>query len=108
MLDGGELALELGKEFRFGAALQHFAEKHNLILFVSGKKSSNGKALFSVCQAVNKRSYFVSDAGEIRPEWFENIDTVGICGATSTPMWLMQKVADHLLQLGAEVEEFKV
>jgi len=83
-------------------ALQRFAKQHDLILFVSGKKSSNGKALFTVCQSVNKKSYFISDVSEIATEWFENVNSVGICGATSTPMWLMQKVAEHLLQLGAE------
>jgi len=84
--------------------LQRFARSHDVILFVSGKKSSNGKALYSVCQAANPRSYFISDATEILPGWFEGVETVGICGATSTPMWLMEKVAAHLGNEGAELD----
>ena len=81
--------------------LKRFAAHHDILLFVSGKKSSNGKALYSVCQSANPKSYFISDVDEINPEWFGENDSVGICGATSTPMWLMQRVANHLLQLGA-------
>ena len=84
--------------------LRRFAMAHDVILFVSGKKSSNGKALFSVCQATNSRSYFISDTTEILPEWFEGVNSVGICGATSTPMWLMEKVANHLANTGAELD----
>lgn len=76
--------------------LRKFSKEHDLILFVSGKKSSNGKALHSVCKSENPKSYFVEDIDEIDPGWFEEIESVGICGATSTPMWLMQKVADHV------------
>lgn len=79
--------------------LEQFATQHDVIVFVSGKKSSNGKALFSVCEAVNPKSYFISDADELRKEWFEEAESVGICGATSTPMWLMEKVADSLHSL---------
>ena len=81
--------------------LQRFAKAHDVILFVSGKKSSNGKALYSVCQAANPQSYFISDVSEIQSEWLEGMQTVGICGATSTPMWLMEKVASHLGSEGA-------
>jgi 4-hydroxy-3-methylbut-2-en-1-yl diphosphate reductase len=81
--------------------LRRFASHHDVLLFVSGKKSSNGKALYSVCQATNPKSYFISDVDEINADWFGENDSVGICGATSTPMWLMEKVALHLLQLGA-------
>lgn len=84
--------------------LQRFAKSHDVILFVSGKKSSNGKALYSVCQAANPKSYFISDSTEIQPEWFEGVETVGVCGATSTPMWLMEKVATFLGNEGAEVD----
>ncbi|MEO8088414.1 MAG: 4-hydroxy-3-methylbut-2-enyl diphosphate reductase, partial [Bacteroidota bacterium] len=84
--------------------LQRFAKAHDVILFVSGKKSSNGKALYSVCQANNPHSYFISDSTEIQPEWLEGVETVGICGATSTPMWLMEKVAAYLGNEGAEVD----
>ena len=79
--------------------LTKFAAEHDVVIFVSGKKSSNGKALFSVCQANNPRSYFVENANELEPEWFEQAGSIGICGATSTPMWLMQQVADKISSL---------
>ncbi|MEM6261106.1 MAG: 4-hydroxy-3-methylbut-2-enyl diphosphate reductase [Bacteroidota bacterium] len=73
--------------------LKKFAAKHDVIVFVSGKKSSNGRALYGTCKSVNPRSYFVSDAEEIDWAWFAGNERVGICGATSTPMWLMEQVA---------------
>lgn len=76
--------------------LEKFAAEHDVIVFVSGKKSSNGKVLFGVCSRVNPHSYFISDTDELKPEWFTSASSVGICGATSTPMWLMEKVADSL------------
>jgi 4-hydroxy-3-methylbut-2-en-1-yl diphosphate reductase len=76
--------------------LTRFAAEHDLIVFVSGKKSSNGKALYSVCQQVNARSYFVESEKELELAWFQGVSSVGICGATSTPMWLMQQVADGI------------
>ncbi len=76
--------------------LQKFAKEHDVIIFVSGKKSSNGKALFSVCKNQNERSYFVENETEILPSWFSVNDSVGICGATSTPMWLMENVAEKI------------
>jgi 4-hydroxy-3-methylbut-2-en-1-yl diphosphate reductase len=76
--------------------LKVFSTQHDVIIFVSGKKSSNGKALFSVCQQNNPRSYFVENEEEIQLEWFEGVSSVGICGATSTPMWLMQQVATYI------------
>ncbi len=76
--------------------LTRFSADHDVILFVSGKKSSNGKALFEVCQSRNPRTYFISDTDEIRAEWFVGAESVGICGATSTPMWLMEKAAEWL------------
>jgi 4-hydroxy-3-methylbut-2-enyl diphosphate reductase len=79
--------------------LQKFALEHDVVVFVSGKKSSNGKALFSVCKAENEQSYFVENESEIDPAWFGPADKVGICGATSTPMWLMERVAGHIRQL---------
>lgn len=72
--------------------LKKFAEDNDVILFVSGKKSSNGKALYQVCLSQNPRSYFVENETELDPEWFHFGDKVGICGATSTPMWLMEQV----------------
>ena len=76
--------------------LRKFAEHNDVIIFVSGKKSSNGKALYQVCKDQNERSYFVENEGEINREWFCAGDKVGICGATSTPMWLMEQVMNHL------------
>ncbi|MFM2135029.1 MAG: hypothetical protein RL021_429 [Bacteroidota bacterium] len=76
--------------------LMRFAAEHDVIIFVSGKKSSNGKALFEVCRGVNPRTHFISDVEEIDPDWLVGTSSVGICGATSTPMWLMEQVADHI------------
>jgi 4-hydroxy-3-methylbut-2-enyl diphosphate reductase len=76
--------------------LQKFSREHDVIVFVSGKKSSNGKALYAVCKAENPRSYFVENESEIENAWFKPGDKVGICGATSTPMWLMQSVANYI------------
>ncbi len=72
--------------------LQDFAKKHDIIIFVSGKKSSNGKALFEICKRQNERSFFVSETDELNKDWFKKNDSVGICGATSTPTWLMEKI----------------
>ncbi|HAH38270.1 MAG TPA: 4-hydroxy-3-methylbut-2-enyl diphosphate reductase [Algoriphagus sp.] len=76
--------------------LQRFAQENDVILFVSGKKSSNGKALYQVCLSENPRSYFIENETEMNPDWFQPTDKVGICGATSTPMWLMEQVKSHL------------
>jgi len=74
-----------------------FAAKHDLILFVCGRKSSNGRVLFSVCQSVNANSHLIEDADEIDQDWLKGIRSVGICGATSTPKWLMEACRDHIL-----------
>lgn len=79
--------------------LHKFSQDNNVIIFVSGKKSSNGKALFQVCKTENEQSYFVENEQEINPEWFKPTDKVGICGATSTPMWLMEQVKDYIYSL---------
>ena len=76
--------------------LEKFSQSYDVILFVSGKKSSNGKALYQVCLKQNPRSYFIDNESEIDHEWLKTGDRIGICGATSTPNWLMQQVADHL------------
>lgn len=73
--------------------IKEFASAHDVVVFVSGAKSSNGKVLYSACLDVNPRSYLVTDGTQLRPEWFAGAETVGICGATSTPSWLMQEVA---------------
>lgn len=79
--------------------LQEFATKHDVIIFVSGKKSSNGKVLYEVCKNKNPQTYFVSDSDELQKKWFENAQNIGICGATSTPGWLMKKIKDDIENL---------
>ena len=79
--------------------LLKFSTEQNVIIFVSGKKSSNGKALYSVCKDNNSRSYFVENESEIETSWFQPDDKVGICGATSTPMWLMERVGNYIQNL---------
>lgn len=83
--------------------LQRFAQEQDVIVFVSSKKSSNGKALYSVCKAENPRSYFIANEEELRTEWFEGVQKVGVCGATSTPMWLMEQVAEGIRSVGVLV-----
>ena len=73
--------------------LRKFSDRHDVIIFVSGKKSSNGKALFGTCKDVNPNSYFISGKEELDQNWLKDAKSVGICGATSTPMWLMEEVA---------------
>ncbi|WP_420580334.1 4-hydroxy-3-methylbut-2-enyl diphosphate reductase [Reichenbachiella sp.] len=77
-------------------SMEKFSQKHDVIIFVSGKKSSNGRALYGVCKNFNERSYFVGSEEEIDLEWIKPSDTIGICGATSTPMWLMEKVRNFI------------
>ena len=79
--------------------LKRFATAYEVVVFVSGRKSSNGKALHAVCKNVNPDRYFVSSADEIEAEWFNGKQTVGIAGATSTPMWLMEQVKEKIEQL---------
>ena len=79
--------------------LQRFAKENDVILFVSGKKSSNGKALYQVCLAENAKSYFIESETELDPAWLKSSDNVGICGATSTPMWLMERVKAYVESL---------
>ncbi len=76
--------------------LREFASAHDVVVFVCGRKSSNGKALFEACAEANPRSYKVEDETEIDPSWFSNANSVGICGATSTPKWLMERVAEYV------------
>jgi 4-hydroxy-3-methylbut-2-enyl diphosphate reductase len=79
--------------------LRDFAARFDVIVFVSGKKSSNGLILFQVCREVNPRTYMVSEPGELDLQWFNGYSTVGVCGATSTPMWLMKKLAGEIRQI---------
>ena len=73
-----------------------FAAKHDLILFVCGRKSSNGKVLFNECLRVNPNSHLIEGPEEINPQWLEGVETIGICGATSTPKWLMEQCSEKL------------
>jgi 4-hydroxy-3-methylbut-2-enyl diphosphate reductase len=79
--------------------ISQFASRHDLILFVCGRKSSNGKVLYNECLRVNPNTHLVEDAHEIEPSWLEGIQSVGICGATSTPRWLMEQCRDAIQQL---------
>ncbi len=79
--------------------LTDFAKRFDTVLFVSGRKSSNGKVLFEVCRQANPHSRQIEEPAEIDPAWFERVQSVGICGATSTPKWLMEQVAEHLRKL---------
>lgn len=76
--------------------LEQFVVNYDRIIFVSGKKSSNGKVLYDVCKKYNDQSYFISSIAELDMNWFNPGDKIGICGATSTPMWLMEQVKGHL------------
>jgi 4-hydroxy-3-methylbut-2-enyl diphosphate reductase len=76
--------------------LQRFSQENDVILFVSGKKSSNGMALYQVCLSENPRSYFIESEEEIDLSWLQQAERVGICGATSTPMWLMEQVKSYV------------
>ena len=80
--------------------LQEFARRFDAVVFVCGRKSSNGRVLFEVCRRANARTCNIEEAAEIDPAWFEGAESVGICGATSTPKWLMQEVADRIGQIG--------
>lgn len=78
--------------------LRKFAAEHDVIIFVSGKKSSNGKALYAVCKEVNTHSFFIESEAELDESWFSGFNTVGICGATSTPNWLMEQVSNAIAE----------
>ena len=76
--------------------ISSFATRHDLVLFVCGRKSSNGKVLFNECKSVNPNSHLIEGPEEIKKEWLEGVNTVGICGATSTPKWLMEQCRDAI------------
>ena len=76
-----------------------FASRHDLVLFVCGRKSSNGRVLYDECRRVNNNSRLIEGSEEIMPEWLDNIGTIGICGATSTPKWLMEQCRDAIVKL---------
>lgn len=79
--------------------LREFAATHDLIFFVSGKKSSNGKMLFEECLKVNANSHLIDNEKEIDPSLLQNVQSIGVCGATSTPKWLMEKIYNHIQSL---------
>ena len=79
--------------------LRDFAARHETVIFVSGKESSNGKMLYAVCKAINPDTHFVSSPEEIDREWFRGKNSVGICGATSTPKWLIEKIRDYITNI---------
>ncbi|MCR2029671.1 4-hydroxy-3-methylbut-2-enyl diphosphate reductase [Alistipes timonensis] len=84
--------------------LTEFSGRFDAVVFVCGRKSSNGKVLSEVCRRANPRTHVVEEASEIEPEWFDGIASVGICGATSTPKWLMQEVADAIGNLNEKLK----
>ncbi|MEA2105644.1 MAG: 4-hydroxy-3-methylbut-2-enyl diphosphate reductase [Bacteroidota bacterium] len=79
--------------------LREFVKNHDVVIFVSGKKSSNGRMLFQVCQAQNPNTFFVSEQSELKKAWFNEVKSVGVCGATSTPRWLMENVASEIKKI---------
>ena len=83
--------------------LSNFALEHDIIIFVSGKASSNGKVLCDLCKSMNIRTYHIDSTEEIKREWFRADDRVGVCGATSTPKWLLEDVAEYILDLNKYV-----
>lgn len=82
-----------------------FSLSHDVIIFVSGKSSSNGQVLCDLCKSVNIRTYHVSSSGEIRLEWFRPEDRVGVCGATSTPKWLLEEIAGRIASLSGDIDD---
>ena len=87
--------------------LSKFALEHDVIIFVSGKASSNGKVLCDLCKSLNIRTYHIDNVFEIKREWFRADDKVGICGATSTPKWLLEEASKHVLELNKYVHEWE-
>lgn len=86
--------------------LTEFAARHDVIVFVSGKASSNGKILSSLCKKTNIRTYHIESVSELKTEWFRREDSVGICGATSTPRWLLEDVSAKVLEIGENFSNF--
>lgn len=83
--------------------LREFAAHNDVIVFVAGRNSSNGKVLFEICREENKLSYFIENENELQVSWFENAQNVGVTGATSTPQWLMEKVKQTIEKIDQEV-----
>jgi 4-hydroxy-3-methylbut-2-enyl diphosphate reductase len=79
--------------------LERFSKNHDIVVFVSGKQSSNGKILYNACKNVNDKTYMAEDEKDLNSSWFADAKSVGVCGATSTPKWLMEKIAEKILKL---------
>lgn len=79
-----------------GPHLRNFASEHEVIIFVGGRDSSNAKVLFEICKSVNTKSYFIENESDIQNDWFTGVSSIGISGATSTPSWLIENVADRI------------
>jgi len=97
-----------GQVFGRERKIREFALANELIIFVAGKHSSNGKVLFEIVTSVNPNTKFIENTQELKMEWFDKIQTVGITGATSTPQWLMEKVKNHIEKSIAEITINKV
>ena len=80
-------------------ALVEFSRKHHVVVFISDPSSSNGKFLFGICRANNPSSHFITGPGDLQPHWFADTPSVGVTGATSTPLWLLQKVAGKITEI---------
>jgi len=85
-----------GQVFGRDKKLQEFARQNDIMIFVAGRNSSNGKVLFHICEAANPRTYFVETERDLDPHWFDGVRTVGISGATSTPQWLMEHIKERI------------
>ncbi len=79
--------------------LREFSRSNNVVIFVAGRKSSNGKVLFEIAKEENPHTFFIEDEKELRQEWFENVESVGISGATSTPQWLMERIKSSIEEM---------
>jgi len=84
--------------------LRSFAASHEVVLFVAGTKSSNGRILYDQCRAVNPHTHLLSNASHLDPSWLKGAESIGICGATSTPLWLMEQVRDAAAKYSADNE----
>ncbi len=82
-----------------GPHLREFSTRHQVVVFVAGEKSSNGAVLYSICKSVNDNTYKIADEAGLDPAWFAGVESVGICGATSSPRWLMEKVAERISEI---------
>ncbi|MDE7403327.1 MAG: 4-hydroxy-3-methylbut-2-enyl diphosphate reductase [Muribaculaceae bacterium] len=85
--------------------IKEFARTHDTVIFVTGAKSSNGKVLLQECQKVNTNTQVVTDASDLKAEWFRDAKKIGICGATSTPAWLMEEVAERIREMLDKLEK---